>query len=149
MDETRLGILKNVEDRWKVILIKCENSLETKKFFREQFNLELKELKNWMTEGKVLLMDCRFNEANKLRLQLDELKAEVKFIQTGISYRGRFNEKEIVNTLIFQDYNLTDYVINPAGYFHLKDMFNLIEDNELATACLKYLLDFGAPIENR
>ena len=150
MDKIRSEILKKAENQWDVILISCPKSLETKQFFRKEFKLELSDLKDWMTPGKTLLKDNELENAMVLKNSLNNLKVEVDLIQTGISYRGKFSESEILDALYYSpNHSLSDFVISPEAYFHLRDYFILIEDNELATACLKYLLEYGAPIEDR
>lgn len=147
MNNEKIKILERAEDKWKIVLIDTPKSLETKKIFRNYFNLELKDLKEWMSAGKILLKDCRFEYAKEISKYFSEHNIKLDLVQTGANYRGKFSEEEIISALDVPNYKLTDYVITKNGYFHLKDSFNLIEDDELATACLKYLIELDCEVE--
>lgn len=147
MNNEKRKILERAEDKWNIVLIHTPYTLETKRVFKNYFNLELKDLKNWMTTGKILLEDGRLNHAQEMINHFSPYNIELDLVQTGISYKGKFSEEEIKSTLYFPNYKLTDYVVTKDGYFHLKNAFNLIENEELATACLKYLLELDCEIE--
>jgi len=140
MDEERAKILAQAEGQWKVILTHCPASLQTKKDLRDQFNLQLNEISEWMTPGNILQSECKFDEASELKNKLAKISIQTELIQTGINYRDNISTEEIVNTLTAGSVTISDYIIYTSGGFGTKDMYLLIENNDLSTACLKLLL---------
>lgn len=149
MDQIRAHILARNEDRWEVILLESPDDLAVKKFFRNRFELKVHEIKEFVQPGRVLYQAVSKEKASIYQDELRALNCVVKLIHTGISYRGKFTDAQIIETLTRPGFQLTDYVINHGiPTFYTRTHYLLVEDDALASACMEFLLRFGAPIEN-
>lgn len=141
MDELRQNILKQAEDNWQIVLLDFQNNLKTKKFFREQFNLEFLELKEWMTPGKILCQNVSLAKASSMINRLEEHKIITDLIQTGNSYHNLISKIQIIEALEIPSLKVDDYCVTSNGLIMINQCAILIEEQNLATACLKYLLE--------
>lgn len=149
MDDQRKQILLKAEDNWSVILLSCKQNLVCKKFFRQRFHLELRLLKKYMQPGTILFENCLHSEAKSFEQEIAHLPISVQLVQDGISYRNKFSEEQIVEALTELGTKIEDFIVRESGSFDLEESVLIIENNELRIACLKYLLEIGAPIKPR
>lgn len=125
----------------------CPNNLTAKKFFRDTFNIPVAELNQFFRAERVLYRRVKRQEAEQFQKVLQAIGGKTDLIQTGISYRGKFTDDEIIAALTCSGNKLTDFIIDcKEAHYFMSDMALIIEDEDLSNACFAFLLRFGAPI---
>lgn len=143
--------LLELEDEYDLELIPHNSpSMELLKFVRKEFNLTPIETKDFLKQQRVLYSGLGSIEIKEKAKIFRELGVDVEIHKTGDKYLKNYDPQVVEKTLRgfnFEKFHLSDFFVSSTGgIIHERNGFVsgcIIEDDDLAKGCVKYLLEKG------